>query len=151
MKNNAKEKDIVMITNREKTEKSEKTQVKRVLIADDDPFVTDLLHHQFNSMGLDATVVDDGEKAEEALKREAFDFVVLDLYMPYRNGLEILKWIAESGNNKEMKVFMLTGQNHEATKKRALSLGADEFFSKPFDPEVVAGAVDRFLNPHAIN
>ena len=151
MKNYAIEKDFVMVANRDKKERSEKAQVKRVLIADDDPFASDLLRYQLNSMGLDVTVVDDGEKAQASLLQTTFDFLILDLYMPYRNGFDILKWIAESGNNKEMKVIMLTGSNREETKRRAMALGADEFFGKPFDPEAIASTINRFTNNYRIN
>ncbi|HPQ68089.1 MAG TPA: response regulator [bacterium] len=119
----------------------------RVLIADDNPLVTEILAHHLTRLGWESIAVSDGEQVEMLLAKEHFDCLILDLHIPFRNGMEILEALKKNGNRHDLFIMMLTGQCREDTQGRAIALGADRFFSKPFDPYEIVGELQRSLSP----
>jgi DNA-binding response OmpR family regulator len=117
-----------------------------VLVADDDETVRELLKFHLSRQGWTVTMVDNGEEAERLLDREPFDFVLLDLHMPYRSGFDVLAWIRGHGRKAAMKVIMLTVAHHEQFALKAFALGADDFVAKPFSPNVVVSRMQAMLS-----
>jgi two-component system response regulator VicR len=117
----------------------------RVLIADDDPFVRDILDYHIKKEGWELETAADGAEAEGLLKSSRFSFLMLDVMMPFQTGFDVLKWLATTDLKKSMKVVMLTAHDQDSTVMRAFSLGADDFIPKPFNPEVVVSRLKRFL------
>ncbi len=101
----------------------------KVLLVDDDRELVDLLRHAFQRDGYKVVTAYDGEVALQAFQLEAPNLVILDLTMPKRHGLDVLKEIRRRSN---VPVLILSVQSDEEKVVEALDLGADEYLFKPF-------------------
>ena len=110
----------------------------KVLLVDNDRELVDLLRYMFVRDHHTVVTAFDGAEALRVFEREAPDLVVLDVMMPKRSGIEVLKEIRAAG---ETPVIMLTGVGDEDRVVHTLGLGADEYVIKPFRPrELLARA-----------
>jgi DNA-binding response OmpR family regulator len=101
----------------------------RVLIAEDDRALGNLLAHTFQELGYTVTWVHDGEAALAAWRKAQYGLLVLDLNLPKMDGTEVLRNIrAES----DAAVLVLTARNTLEERLRCLEMGADDFLAKPF-------------------
>ena len=108
----------------------------RVLIADDDPGILDVVSFALESEGFETVSVDSGEKALEAADSDAFDVVVLDVMMPGTSGLEVCRRLRA---DSRVPILMLTAKDAELDRVLGLELGADDYVTKPFSvPELVS-------------
>ncbi|MBI5303137.1 MAG: response regulator transcription factor [Chloroflexi bacterium] len=114
----------------------------KVLLADDDRDLVDLLRYTFQRAGYSVVTAFDGEMALRALKAEAPDLVVLDLMMPKRNGMEVLKDARRDG---DVPIIVLTGLGDEDHVVSALELGADDYLVKPFRPRELRARAQSLL------
>ena len=117
----------------------------KVLIADDNPLACNLLSRHFKHEGWDVKIASNGDEVIKMLKEERFHVVLMDIYLSYKSGFEILLWIRQNGLNKYLKTVLLTSQDQRETERRAFALGASDFMSKPFNPETVTKRLKRFL------
>jgi DNA-binding response OmpR family regulator len=108
----------------------------RVLIADDDPGILDVVSFALENEGYETVSVDSGEKALEAAAGDAFDIVVLDVMMPGTSGLEVCRRLRA---DSRVPILMLTAKDAELDRVLGLELGADDYVTKPFSvPELVS-------------
>jgi two-component system, NtrC family, response regulator AtoC len=107
----------------------------KILLADDDPILRRLLPFQLSSNEFETTAVESGQKALEALRKQDFDLVLLDVNLPDTSGLEILQTIKQSEDSPE--VVMLTADDSLKTGIEAMRRGAYEYITKPAIPEQV--------------
>ena len=103
----------------------------RVLLIEDDEILGDGLKAGVEQTGYVVDWVRDGDAAQRAFEREAYDLAVLDLGLPKRPGIEVLRWLRRRGN--EVPVLILTATDGVADRVTALDAGADDYVSKPFD------------------
>ncbi len=126
-----------------------KVEVKKgpvkILVADDDPPILELLKFHFGQQGWFVKVANDGEEAEKALKEDSFHFIILDIHMPFRSGLDVLKEMGKNGSRGEAKVVILSAHSQDTIVQQAFAMGADDFIPKPFNPEVVVTRLKRFM------
>ena len=114
----------------------------RALIADDDPVILALLRATLRRWGLEVTTARDGVEAWAALEHDAgISLVVLDWSMPGVDGLELCRRIRSSAAREHLHVLLLTAREGAAHVVSALDAGADDYLSKPFDPEVFRARV----------
>ncbi|MBX3200282.1 MAG: response regulator [Labilithrix sp.] len=107
----------------------------RVLAADDDQGILNVLERCLKSWGYEVTVAHDGVEAWRVLKSEdAPRIVVMDWDMPGLAGLEVCRLLRTTPHGEEVYVVMLTGRQEKADLIEALEAGADDFLSKPFHP-----------------
>lgn len=105
----------------------------RVLIVEDDPALRLAMERMLQAEGWQVDVVTDGEYALAATATERYDAAVLDLGLPRRSGIEVLKaWRAE-GN--DIAVIILTANDSLQNRVQGLNAGADDYLGKPFEPE----------------
>ena len=102
-----------------------------VLLVDDDTRLPELLKGFLEPQGVTVTTVASGTAALDALGRQTFDVVVLDVMMPGMDGLEVLRRIRSKSN---VPVLMLTARGDETDRIVGLELGADDYLPKPFNP-----------------
>lgn len=118
----------------------------RVLIADDEREIRDLLKKYMERELYAADTAADGEEALRLFERHSYDLVILDLMMPKIDGIEVCRAIR---NRSNVPILMLTAKDHEVDKIIGLSMGADDYITKPFSiGEVVArvkALMRRFL------
>jgi DNA-binding response OmpR family regulator len=116
--------------------------VRRVLIVDDDPTVSEVVSRYLQRAGYDTEVVDDGKKALAAAFARPPDLVVLDLMLPGVNGLDVFR---ELRRHSPVCVVMLSALGSETDRLAGLELGADDYVTKPFSPRELVLRVQSVL------
>ena len=113
----------------------------KILVADDEAEIRDLLHLYLEKDGYEVVEAADGAQAlsalqEASLQKEDIDLVILDIMMPGIDGYRVLRNIRENSN---IPIIMLSAKSGDADKILGLDLGADDYITKPFQP-LEAGA-----------
>jgi len=121
------------------------TTSSTILIADDEPLLTELLEFRLGARGYQTVVAHDGREALAKLAEVNPEAVVLDLMMPVHDGLEVLRRMRASADHAATPVIMLTARRGEADVIGALELGADDYLVKPFLPEELLVRLARLL------
>ncbi len=103
---------------------------KKILIADDESLTRWSLKEALTQEGHEVIVVEDGKKAVEEVKKENFDFIITDLFMPEMDGWKVLDMIRQI--NPSTKVIVITAYGEEGEKKKAKERGAYEYIEKPY-------------------
>lgn len=116
-----------------------------ILVADDEPLLTDLLAFRLSARGYEVVVAGDGREALLRLADSAPDGVVLDAMMPVHDGFEVLRRIRANPSTAAIPVIMLTARRGEADVVGALELGANDYLVKPFMPEELLARLGRLL------
>jgi DNA-binding response OmpR family regulator len=102
----------------------------RILYVEDEKFLADAVIHMLNKAGIDVDWADDGEKGLDMSVDPIYDAIVLDIMLPKLSGLDILKAIRD--RNIKTPVIMLSALSEVEDKVRGLTMGADDYLSKPF-------------------
>jgi len=108
--------------------------MKKVLIAEDEDVLLNVLKDRFESDGWKVTVAKDGAEAIEAINKSKFDLVLLDLLMPKKDGFEVLKEVKDNPELKRMPIIVLSNLGGDEDIKRAMALGADDYYVKTQHP-----------------
>ncbi|MBI2918667.1 MAG: response regulator [Chloroflexi bacterium] len=116
----------------------------KVLVVDDEPLVVRLLTLTLPS-NYQTLQAKDGREAVALAEQDIPDLVLLDIDMPGLNGFDVLKWVRGSPRMGHARVIVVTGSADETYRERALSLGADAFFTKPFSPLVLLEKITELL------
>ena len=116
----------------------------RVLIADDDVVVRDVVQRYLERDGLEVRVAGDGNEALRMLGTERIDLAVLDVMMPGPNGLSLCRTLRQSGDYS-IPVILLTALGEEDDRIAGLEAGADDYLTKPFSPRELALRVRSVL------
>jgi two-component system, sensor histidine kinase and response regulator len=103
-----------------------------VLIADDEQDLTELLKYNLEKENYRVLIAQNGKEAIHAIQRYNPDLVVLDVMMPELNGWEVCRILRCSSNGETIPIIMLTALSSEESRIKGLSLGADDYLSKPF-------------------
>jgi two-component system response regulator ResD len=122
----------------------------KVLLADDDPNVREIIRLYFNKQQIELLEVGDGKRAIELALEETVDAVILDVMMPELDGFEVCREIRKQS---DVPIIMLTAKDEEFDRVLGLELGADDYVTKPFSPrELVARikAIYRRLQPREL-
>jgi DNA-binding response OmpR family regulator len=111
----------------------------RVLIAEDDRDIAELIAHYVQKAGWLAHIAESGDEALAYARRETVDIVVLDLMLPGMSGLEVCRSLRADRVTARMPIIMVTARSEETDRIVGLDLGADDYLAKPFSPnELVA-------------
>ncbi|MFD2369144.1 response regulator transcription factor [Brevibacillus sp. GCM10020057] len=119
----------------------------KVLVADDDPNVREIIRLYFSKQQIDLVVASDGQQAIDMMEKETPDLVILDVMMPQMDGFAACREIRKRWDTP---IIMLTAKDEEFDRVLGLELGADDYVTKPFSPrELVARirAVLRRMQP----
>ncbi|WP_052667348.1 response regulator transcription factor [Nitriliruptor alkaliphilus] len=112
-------------------------RVRRVLIADDEPTIRHLLELNLRAEGLDVVVCEDGDSAYAAARSAPPDLFILDVMMPGRDGLDLLRDLRCDPLTANVPVVLLTAKATDAEVWEGWTAGADYYITKPFDLEEV--------------
>jgi two-component system, OmpR family, response regulator len=118
----------------------------RILVADDDSDIRDLVVFKLNQAGYAVEAVTDGLAAWEAFSADPHDLAVLDIQMPRLNGIEVLRKI-RAGSYSRVPVLLLSAKSRDHDVDMGFAVGADDYVIKPFSPREllhrVKGLLDR--------
>ena len=119
----------------------------RVLIDEDDPMIGQALVAGLQECGYAADWVRDGAAAEAAMASGVYDLALLDLGLPRKDGLEVLKTLRRT--RVELPVLVISARESLAERVLGLDSGADDYLTKPFDLDEVLARMRAVLRRHA--
>jgi DNA-binding response OmpR family regulator len=118
--------------------------MKRILIVEDDSSIAELEKDYLELEGFEVEVCNNGVQGLNALKTKEYDLLILDVMLPKIDGFTILRSIREE---KDIPVLMVSAKKEDIDKIKGLSLGADDYITKPFNPsELVARVKSHIRN-----
>ena len=115
----------------------------KILIVDDEPFNLDLLEQELTELGYAIERASNGAEALQLVDKNSPDLVLLDYQMPDMNGIEVLRAIRQ--DNGDLPVVIITAHGSIERAVEAVKARADDFITKPFDPEHLALVVKKCL------
>lgn len=121
----------------------------KVLIVEDDQGVCETVKDWLENQLHTVEAVHCGDDAIEYLKTYSYDVIILDLYLPDIDGLEVLQRYRAAGG--AARVLILTGRNEVRDRERGLDLGADDYLGKPFHPRELAARLRALIRRDSMN
>ena len=117
----------------------------RVLIADDDADIRDLVAFKLTQSGHLVTAVEDGMAALQVLRERPPDLVLLDIRMPRMSGLDVCRELRAAEETASLPVILITARSQEGDVELGFSAGADDYIVKPFSPRELSSRVNAVL------
>jgi len=117
----------------------------KVLIADDEPDILEILKYNLEKEGYQVSTAKDGSEALDKAKQYRPDLIILDMMMPKKTGLEVLELLRLQPTFKDTLIMFLTALNDENTQLRSFSTGADDYISKPVSTNVFVSKVNALF------
>jgi two-component system alkaline phosphatase synthesis response regulator PhoP len=112
--------------------------MKTILVVDDEPKITTLVHDYLTGAGFRVLIAYDGKAGLSMARTEKPDMIVLDLGLPRLDGLDVTRELRKTSN---VPIIMLTARSEESDKLVGLELGADDYVTKPFSPKELVARV----------
>lgn len=119
--------------------------MSKILVVEDDPSIRELLQYNLEREGFEVRLTADGLKGLEEVQTKWPDLVILDLMLPGKDGLEILRIMRADNKLMSIPVIMLTAKGEEIDRVLGLELGADDYVTKPFSTREVVARVKALL------
>lgn len=127
---------------------------KKILVVEDESYIRTLLvqalergfDDSIDNEELEVLEAKNGEEGLQIAKEEHPSVIFLDVMIPKKDGFEVCREIREDSNIKDIYVILLTAKGQEVDKKKGLLAGADEYITKPFDPELIISKVEEKIN-----
>lgn len=119
---------------------------KKVLIVEDDPFISDVYVLKLESEGFNVETAEDGMKGLEKLKKNKFDVILLDILMPNMDGFKVLEQIKLRPDISKVPVIILTNLSQKKDIQKGIDLGAVDYIIKTkFTPTEVVNTISKVL------
>jgi two-component system phosphate regulon response regulator PhoB len=122
-----------------------KSSQKKILVADDEADVLNLLSLHLKREGFEVVKAEDGARAVRLAQEEMPALIILDLMMPGMSGLEVTKQLKKTPETSRIPILMLTARAEEIDRIVGLELGADDYVTKPFSPREIVLRVQAVL------
>jgi len=124
----------------------EKQLSKKILVADDDSDIVEIITFYLKNMGYESIKAFNGQEAITKAKEEKPDLIILDIKMPKLNGFEVIKILKKDKDVWSIPIIVLTGTYiSEEDRKHGLTLGASKFITKPFDSMALINDIKEVL------
>jgi len=117
----------------------------RILICEDNPMAMKTLSVVLEREGFEADTAEDGNIAADLLQKNDYDLLVVDIHLPYRSGLELVKFV-RSDQGKDTPVIILTAFSDNQMQRQAGELGINGYIVKPFNPGDLVARIKSILN-----
>jgi DNA-binding response OmpR family regulator len=118
---------------------------RKILVADDNANIRKVVKMGFESLGYTVIAAEDGRVALEKIRAEHPDLVILDVMMPEKSGYDVCSEMKADAGLRTIPVVMLTAKNLEEDQYWGRELGADEYITKPYDPEELERTVEKIF------
>jgi two-component system, OmpR family, alkaline phosphatase synthesis response regulator PhoP len=118
---------------------------KKILIADDEPDILEIIQYNLTREGYDVITAKDGDEAIGKARITRPDLIILDIMMPKKNGVEVCEILRSQPVFKETLIIFLTALSDEGTHIRGLETGADDYVNKPISPKVLTSRVNALF------
>lgn len=119
--------------------------VKKILIADDEPDILEIVQYNLQNEGYEVATARNGNEAIELAKRFNPDLIILDIMMPGKNGIEVCNILRMQPAFNDTLIIFLTALSDEVTEVKGLETGADDFITKPVSPKVLISKVSALF------
>lgn len=123
---------------------------KKILLAEDNDINRMIASIVLKSNGYEITEVLDGKEAVAVLSKQSFDLVLMDMQMPFMDGLEATRIIRKHINNK-VPIIALTANEIRKEKDRCVQAGMNDFLMKPFDEKELVSIIIKWLHKPALS
>lgn len=117
----------------------------RILVVDDEPDITALVAYHLAKAGFRVSTAHNGPDALTAAREERPDMIILDLMLPGISGYDVLAELRQREETRDVGVILLTARREEPDRIRGLTLGADDYLTKPFSPQELSLRVRNVL------
>lgn len=114
---------------------------KRVLVVEDDRDINELIRYNLEREGFEVLFLYEGGQAVDVVRTRKPNLVLLDLMLPECDGLDLCRQIKNDPDTKHIPVMMITAKATESDVVAGLSIGADDYMTKPFSPQVLLARV----------
>ena len=118
---------------------------KKILIADDEPDILEIVSYNLMMHGYEVETAKDGDQAIQKARQFNPDLIILDIMMPKKNGIEVCKILRSLPEFQQTLIVFLTALNDELSHVKGLEYGADDFISKPISPKIMVSKVNAFF------
>jgi two-component system alkaline phosphatase synthesis response regulator PhoP len=119
--------------------------VKKILIADDEPDILEIVQYNLQNEGYEVATAKNGNEAIDQAKRFNPDLIILDIMMPGKNGIEVCNILRMQPAFNDTLIIFLTALSDEGTEVKGLETGADDFITKPVSPKVLISKVNALF------
>jgi two-component system, OmpR family, alkaline phosphatase synthesis response regulator PhoP len=121
------------------------TSPKKILIADDEPDILEIIGYNLSREGYQITTAKDGDEALAKAKTVKPELIILDIMMPKKNGVEVCELLRAKPAFKDTLIIFLTALSDESSHVKGLETGADDYLSKPISPKVLLSKVNALF------
>jgi DNA-binding response OmpR family regulator len=119
---------------------------KTILLVEDDAFVSDIYHTKLSQEGYNLMIAENGLEALKKIEEKIPDLILLDIVMPYMDGIEVLKKLKENEEWKKIPVIILTNLSQKEEVEEGLKIGANDYLIKShFTPSEVVEKVKKLI------
>src|SRR5580704_7982041 len=128
------------------TSRASQDTLRHLLVVDDDDRIRDLIKEYLLRAGFRVTVAPDAGAARKLVEQLAFDLLVLDVMMPQEDGFSFARWLrARPGEGGRTPILILTARGLPDDRIEGLTLGADDYLAKPFEPQELVLRIEAIL------
>jgi two-component system alkaline phosphatase synthesis response regulator PhoP len=120
-------------------------KTKKILIADDEKDILEIISYNLISEGYEIYTAKDGNEALDIARRMHPDLIILDVMMPYKTGIEVCQILRVDEQFKDTLIIFLTALNDETSHIRGLESGGDDYVTKPISPKVLVSRVNALF------
>ena len=121
---------------------------QKLLIVDDEIHIRMLIEQTLEDLedeGVEILFAENGEEALQKIQDERPNLVFLDVMMPKMNGMEVCQKVKKDLGFEDVYIILLTAKGQELDRQRGLEMGADQYMTKPFDPDEMIDIAEKIL------
>ncbi len=118
---------------------------RKILIADDDPDILEILRYNLVQAGYEVITAKDGDEALDKARKHQPDLIVLDVMMPRKTGVEVCQWLRSQTTFQKTLIVFLTAVSDDLAQIKGLETGADDYLAKPLSPKVFLSRIQALF------
>jgi two-component system alkaline phosphatase synthesis response regulator PhoP len=121
------------------------SKTNKVLVADDEADIREIIEYNLIREGYQVQTAKDGNEALTKARSFKPDLIILDIMMPYKNGVEVCEILRSQSDFQQTMIIFLTARSDESSQIKGLETGADDYISKPVSPKVLMSRVNAIF------